>query len=151
MTEEKDGISRLVLVMTDEELKELDELALETGHVTGISKNVPNRSAFVREAIKKHIEITMKQFGDEDKKTPELKPCPFCGSDENKTFIICGKELPALQIQCSGDVDDDGEPKRQRVICCWCETGGPSRRTREDAIKAWNTRVCGCEKKEMGE
>lgn len=50
--------------------------------------------------------------------TPELKPCPFCGSVE----MLSMRE--ALFITCDG-----------------CIVHGPSGETREDAIARWNTRA----------
>ena len=50
-------MAKLVLTMTDDELKELDEFAILTKHVTGVSKKTPNRSGLVREAIQRHLEL----------------------------------------------------------------------------------------------
>lgn len=51
----------------------------------------------------------------------ELLPCPFCDG-----------EFPPTATQDS---------KGFIVICVWCSALGPTRRTREEAIEAWNTRI----------
>lgn len=56
--------------------------------------------------------------------TPELLPCPFCGTDE---FLILSNSLL-------------GEHSFWQVEC-GCHAFGASEMLRENAIKAWNTRA----------
>lgn len=52
----------------------------------------------------------------------ELKPCPFCG--ENIYFSII----------------ENKPTKEYWVFCCNCETCGPIKITKKEAISAWNKR-----------
>lgn len=62
------------------------------------------------------------------KQTPELKPCPFCGSNEiNKTDL-------AIR-------DDDGEVCHYLCICPDCTVMQIPCDTKTEAIAAWNTRA----------
>lgn len=55
--------------------------------------------------------------------TPELKPCPFCGTHNQQ---VMGKEDTQLRL-C-------------RVCCEECGFGGPNFNSREQAIGWWNRR-----------
>lgn len=54
--------------------------------------------------------------------TPELKPCPFCGEAE-------------------GWHSTSQETTLERIMCGVCSAIGPGRRTKPDAISAWNKRA----------
>ena len=54
----------------------------------------------------------------------ELKLCPFCGSDD----------VDCLEL-------GSGEHKQVNLYCAGCQAMGPTKRNREDASKAWNTRI----------
>lgn len=58
----------------------------------------------------------------------ELKPCPFCGSDEVKVQNFLS------------------EAKYYGILCCECDTRACTHFDRESVIKAWNTRATECEK-----
>ncbi|MFP3799474.1 Lar family restriction alleviation protein [Paraburkholderia sp. SIMBA_027] len=47
----------------------------------------------------------------------QLKPCPFCGSDDTYTDSALGK---------------------QQVLCNGCEAAGPTEETDDEAIASWN-------------
>ena len=49
-----------------------------------------------------------------------LKPCPFCG------------RVNMQQVKCSR--------RWGYFVSCFCNAVGPSRRTKNEAITAWNTR-----------
>ena len=53
-------------------------------------------------------------------KPPELKPCPFCGSEN-------------LYVHTNIEESD--------VFCPECETNGPVHNSDAEAIAAWNTRT----------
>lgn len=55
--------------------------------------------------------------------TPELTPCPFCGSDHVRVF--------------SGII----APRGFRVWCEQCHTEGPLQPTRNEAAAKWNARA----------
>lgn len=52
---------------------------------------------------------------------PDLKPCPFCGRENNKAYLD-------LQFGC------------QSVICSDCKSEGPLASTALEAIYLWNRR-----------
>lgn len=66
--------------------------------------------------------------------TPELRPCPFCGSPAGRMgsydldppifWVDCGAAVPAIEREC---------------------IAGPMRHTPEDAAEAWNTRAADAE------
>lgn len=54
----------------------------------------------------------------------ELKPCPFCGSNEIRIIdSITNFNIPVTY-----------------VICCNCQSRGASKREKQKAINMWNTR-----------
>ncbi|ATJ90409.1 hypothetical protein HK16_04020 [Acetobacter senegalensis] len=57
----------------------------------------------------------------------ELKSCPFCG-DQNKLVATCTDEVTALVLN-------------NWVSCENCDAEGPIKKSRADAIAAWNTRA----------
>lgn len=60
-------------------------------------------------------------------KAPELKPCPFCGSDMQSFAGM----VPEAFAKGQGTFS----------IGCDCEAVGPFRCTMEAAVTAWNTRA----------
>jgi Lar family restriction alleviation protein len=60
-----------------------------------------------------------------------LKPCPFCGQEEPGEMYP-KRDTRGLFVQ---PLD-----KFFLVRCCGCLTEGPLVETKEEAIKAWNTR-----------
>lgn len=69
-------------------------------------------------------DVTIKQFAENgsicplwEEKTMEIKPCPFCGSENVKYRSLAG-----------------------RVFCKDCQARGPCGATDKDAIKKWNAR-----------
>jgi len=55
----------------------------------------------------------------------ELKKCPFCGGGAYYDFGFFGrKEITKHYVECS----------------CGCDTRGPLKDTKEEAIEVWNTR-----------
>jgi Lar family restriction alleviation protein len=58
----------------------------------------------------------------------KLKPCPFCGADEN--WVRYRPDLPSQEPEGWGT-----------VTCVRCDTDGPYRGTKENAEIAWNKRV----------
>lgn len=59
--------------------------------------------------------------------TPELSPCPFCGSDGEELGICADPDMPK-------------SPAR-RIQCYWCNVEAPFHPSEADAIAAWNTRA----------
>ena len=61
----------------------------------------------------------------------KLKPCPFCGADEES-----GVHIDTIVI-----ADDIGDIRRYSVVCenCGAEIG--TFRSPEEAVEAWNKRV----------
>lgn len=58
--------------------------------------------------------------------TDDLKPCPFCGTDELLSIchdLVTGGVLP------------------YSVECITCFTHGPSAKDIDNAIKVWNNRI----------
>jgi Lar family restriction alleviation protein len=55
-----------------------------------------------------------------------LRPCPFCGSGEHEADKVCLRVVPDAQ--------------RYFAVVCWCGTSGPIKDSKEEAVKAWNTR-----------
>ena len=49
----------------------------------------------------------------------EIKPCPFCGSEDVEVFSNYGRYF---------------------VTCCDCGSEGPNKEGKEEAIKGWNQR-----------
>ena len=70
-----------------------------------------------------------------------IKPCPFCGATPEDTRKIGGADMPCLYLCPSGDVNDDGDPKRYAIACYMCDSDGPMGRTAEEAIQGWNRRA----------
>lgn len=81
----------------------------------------------------------------------EIKPCPFCGND------IAVTVLDQNEVDCIGESSNNysKEPYFQ-VVCCmneeyspvpidnWhggCGASSGYRKTREEAIEAWNRRI----------
>ena len=60
----------------------------------------------------------------------ELKPCPFCGATGNDY------DLPVLVWFLERETEWKVEGER-----CGANTGWRGRKTREEAIKAWNRRA----------
>lgn len=58
--------------------------------------------------------------GEDCPELPDLKPCPFCGSEE----VATAGQYPYLWMFCES-----------------CYAGGPYETDAEDAITAWNRRV----------
>lgn len=63
-----------------------------------------------------------------DERKPELKPCPFCGTDAklHTEPTIYGPDKPGWYVQCGSSL-------------CWAQTR--SYGVKEQAIRTWNKRV----------
>lgn len=70
----------------------------------------------------------------------ELKQCPFCG----KTNRVGAVKLRDSSPHCNWERDSDGEKRAVESWVCFCANCGVKQvyahRTREEAIRAWNTR-----------
>jgi len=59
---------------------------------------------------------------------PELKPCPFCGSD-----AYFDKETAAILGNRTGH--------KFAIACSWCEISGPGEQEFNKAVMRWNQRL----------
>jgi len=57
----------------------------------------------------------------------KILPCPFCGSRAEITYDDTAGYM--------------GGSSDEYILCRKCLASGPYRKNKEDAIKAWNTRV----------
>ena len=63
----------------------------------------------------------------------ELKPCPFCGWTKVEVSNMLEDWPEMAEVGLS--------PNNWRVLCTECYASGGVRRTAEEAVEAWNSRV----------